>query len=101
MELPLEKASPWAGHLRERIGWLTPERMDKWWDISEDTDVEALASEISGLVAEKGAPYLLQYADKDSLIALWESGRSPGLTETQRLRYLEKFSGSEKSNGSC
>ncbi len=68
-----------------------PGRRDQWWEISEAVAVGALASEVSEVIATDGAPYVAHYLDVDELIALWESGKSPGLTETQRVRYLEKL----------
>jgi hypothetical protein len=43
-----------------------------------------------------GAPYVMRYLGADALVGLWRSGQSPGLTETQRLRYLEKL-GSQRA----
>jgi hypothetical protein len=86
----LERASGIHAHLRERIGMLMPEHRDKWWEITDATSIDMLAREIAELVATKGAPYLLRYIDGAELVSLWESGSSPGLTEKQRMRYLEK-----------
>lgn len=87
----LEKARSMGAHLRQRIGMLMPGRPDKWWEISEAAAVDALASEVSELIATEGAPYVARHLDVNELVALWESGKSPGLTETQRVRYLEKL----------
>ena len=87
----LEKARSMNAHLRQRIGMLMPGRPDKWWEISEASTVGILASEVSEVIATEGAPYVVRYLDVNELVALWESGRSPGLTETQRVRYLEKL----------
>jgi hypothetical protein len=86
--------SPECRCLGQRIGILMPGRPDKWWEISEATPVDALASEVSGVIATEGAPYVLRYLNANDLVALWESGKSPGLTETQRVRYLEKLKSS-------
>jgi len=87
----LEKARSTDAHLRQRIGMLMPGRPDQWWEISEAVAVGALASEVSEVIANVGAPYVAHYLDVDELIALWESGKSPGLTETQRVRCLEQL----------
>jgi hypothetical protein len=87
----LEKARSMGAHLRQRIGMLMPGRPDKWWEISEAVAVGALAAEVSEVIATKGAPYVTRYLDVNELVALWETGKSPGLTETQRVRYLEKL----------
>jgi hypothetical protein len=87
----LEKARCTNAHLRQRIGMLMPGRQDKWWEISESTAVDALTSEVSEVIASDGAPFVVRYLDVNELVALWASGKSPGLTETQRVRYLEKL----------
>jgi hypothetical protein len=88
-ETPLERVHSYEGQLVERIGWLLPNRGDKWWELTAATNVEAIATEVSRLIEEKAIPYLLPYLDIEALIALWESGEGPGLTDFQRLQYLE------------
>lgn len=77
-------------HVRQRVGMLLPDRPDKWWTIDPKADTTSLIEEISGLIEREAAPYLDRYLNDDALVALWESGQSPGLTETQRLRYLTR-----------
>jgi hypothetical protein len=89
---PLERARSFDAHLRQRIGMLLPGRPDKWWEITDATDADALAAEIGDLISNEGVPYVSRYLDVNEVIALWESGMSPGLTQTQRVKYLEKLS---------
>jgi|SRR5882762_3458305 len=93
----LDKARSLDAHLRQRIGMLLSSRPDKWWEVSAAIDVSALANEISSLIFNEAAPYIERYLDTGELIALWESGKSPGLTETQRVKYLEAFNSRHKS----
>lgn len=79
-------------HLRQRIGLLEPERRDRWWRITAETDADVLGAEVTGLVVERAVPYLEEHLPDDALIALWASGQSPGLTEMQRVRYLDTLS---------
>jgi hypothetical protein len=67
---------------------LLPGRPDKWWDVTENTDISALEIEISDLISKEAVPYIQRYLDTTEVIALWRSGKSPGLAETQRVRYL-------------
>jgi hypothetical protein len=87
----LEKIRSPEAHLRLRIGMLMPGRPDMWWEIKDAADVSELAEEISTLIATAGAPYVVRYLDRKELISLWESGQSPGLTESQRVRYLHRL----------
>lgn len=87
----LDKATSIDAHLRQRIGMLMPGQPDKWWEITETTDAETLAEEVSTLVSSEAVPFVRRYLDTSDLIALWRSGRSPGLTETQRVRNLERL----------
>lgn len=93
----LEKARSVDAHFRQRIGMLLPDRPDKWWEITETTDVNALATEVGNLISKEAAPYIQRYLDTNELIALWKSGKSPGLTETQRVKYLEMLDSKRKS----
>jgi len=95
-EPALEKAGAFSAHLRDRVGMFLPGRPDKWWEITEATDVGALATEVSSLVSLEGAPYILRYLDTNALIALWQSGQCPGLTDKARIMYLERLTKSRK-----
>ncbi|MPS29666.1 MAG: DUF4304 domain-containing protein [Alcaligenaceae bacterium] len=78
-------------HIRQRIGMLLPDRSDKWWTIEPRSDAGSLVEEISRLIERDVVPYLDRYLDDKALVALWESGQSPGLTEIQRLKYLTRL----------
>ena len=75
-------------HLRERIGFLLQPSSDHWWVLTAATDARVVANEVAASVVEAGLPYLNAYGTDESLLALWQSGRSPGLTERQRLRFM-------------
>lgn len=85
-----------GAHVRQRIGMLLPDRPDKWWTIDTKTDARSLIEEISSLIEREAAPYLEHYLNDDALVALWKSGQSPGLTETQRLRYLRDLTAAKE-----
>jgi hypothetical protein len=85
------KASAMDAHLRERLGFLLPDRIDKWWEITEQTNAIALADELSNALEKSALPYLNEYLDSRMLIALWESGKSPGLTAGQRAQFLDQL----------
>jgi hypothetical protein len=80
------KANIIDAHMRQRIGQFLPDRPDKWWEASADR--VPVAQEIVELLTRVGVPYVESYITTEALIALWESGQSPGLTEVQRGRYL-------------
>jgi hypothetical protein len=41
-----------------RIGFLMPEPHDHWWQVLDDTDTEALADEVIGVLEQYGVPAL-------------------------------------------
>jgi Domain of unknown function (DUF4304) len=90
-EPPMDKTRSFHGHLRMRIGSFLPIRQDKWWEITATTDTHALATEVSELIVREGAPYVLRFLDTKELVALWRSGKAPGLTKFQHNRYLERL----------
>ncbi len=94
--IQLENVQITDAHLRTRIGFLLPERRDKWWEITSTTDSHLLSREISDLVANIAVPYVKILLEPDAVRSLWESGQSPGLTEFQRVRFLRKLKNAVK-----
>ncbi len=93
--ITIKSAKEYDGHLRQRIGYLTSEAADKWWEINKATRVDVLSAEIASLVVSVAVPYLERYVRNKDLIALWSGGESPGLTDVLRLRYLARLKVSE------
>ena len=87
----IKKAAIEDAHLRTRLGALLEPVQDAWWEIDTTTDDRGLAMELSQLLARRAVPYLERYMHTAALIALWESGKSPGLTAMQRSRYLSEL----------
>ena len=85
----LDKGKSYDGHLRITIGELLPTPADLWWDITPGVEVEGLIDDILKMIREQAVPYLETYASDRDLLLLWTSGRSPGLTDGQRLRNLQ------------
>ncbi|MDD5139264.1 MAG: DUF4304 domain-containing protein [Verrucomicrobiales bacterium] len=78
-------------HVSQRIGFLLPEHQDKWWQINGSVSFESLSQEILELVSSKAVPYVSNFLNTNSIYSLWESGKSPGLTEFQRVQFLSKL----------
>lgn len=78
-------------HLRLRIGGLLQDRPDMWWDLTSDADSQRICLEVSDLLTASVLPYLAKFSTPESFLELWEKGESPGLTELQRVRYLEQL----------
>jgi hypothetical protein len=75
-------------HFRERIGYLLPQRQDHWWTLNRTTDLDALGDEIEGHVVRLAVPEIDRYISDEGLRDLWLTGRSPGLGDGERLRFL-------------
>jgi hypothetical protein len=78
-------------HLSERIGRFLPAPTDKWWELSASNDLESTIAEITQLLESGAVPHLQAHLTSNALVELWESGRSPGLTEGQRQRNLKEL----------
>jgi hypothetical protein len=89
--IDVEKLHVEHAQLRIRLGRLLDPPGDKWWELTSSTDGAALGGEIASLVVHRGLPYLERFGSYRALIALWESGQSPGLTEGERLEYLAQL----------
>jgi hypothetical protein len=90
--LPEDKLRKWRPReydcdWRERLGILLTGD-DTWWVIQPTTDVIDLARQILGTLRNRGIPEIKRYIRAEDLRDLWLSGRSPGLTNLQRLRKL-------------
>lgn len=86
----IKKAGSDHAHMRERLGFLLSDPHDKWWEINGSED-GAVIKEIVDLVTGKAVPFLEVHTSDTGLINLWKTGRSPGLTEGQRLRFLNQL----------
>jgi hypothetical protein len=80
-----QKPSIDACHWRERVGFLLPERQDKWWVIQASEPFDSLADELRVCLVYVAIPAIEQHLSDDQLSSEWLSGKSPGLTDIQRL----------------
>ncbi len=81
--------SVWDSHWRQRIGFLTKERFDKWWTITTFEEAEKYGEEISNLAREKAVPLLFSLDSTEKLIQLWEKNEGEEITEGRR-KFIEK-----------
>ena len=94
----LIKAGSKSAHLRNRIGYFLSEPHDKWWVLDASTDTSAVSLELSTLLERNVVPYLSQHVSDRDLVALWETGRSPGLTERQRVQHLRTLAAASQNS---
>lgn len=80
-----QKPSIEACHWRERVGFLFPEHQDKWWLVRGIEPLDSLENELKGCLVEVAIPELEQHLSDEQLSSEWSSGKSPGLTDIQRL----------------
>ncbi len=88
----VDKAIVATAHIRQRIGALLPTGQDVWWEVTDETDTAALAAEIASVIENQALPFIDAVSGDDHFVSLWQSGRSPGLTERQRERFLAALS---------
>lgn len=89
----ISRAKEYDGHLRERIGMLLPGGRDRWWAFSAGVDCAGVEAEVIDALVVRAVPFLAAHVRDEDLIALWKSGRAPGLTEMQRARFLAVLEG--------
>jgi hypothetical protein len=77
--------------IRERIGFLLPEREDTWWKVSKAVNVPKLSADFSRVVFEKAVPFIERYMKPENVLSDWERGISPGLTERETVEYLARL----------
>ena len=78
-------------HWSSRLGQLLPVATDQWWEASGAEDAQITGNAIGVALSRYGLPAFDAIPDTKALLALWQSGRSPGLTSTQRERYVRQL----------
>jgi hypothetical protein len=84
---PKERASVSGSHWSQRLGFLCPEHSDLWWGAASEKSMRQTALDIVDRVENYAIPALAALPNARSLLALWRSGVSPGLTKLQADRY--------------
>jgi Domain of unknown function (DUF4304) len=72
----------WGGRVSGKDG------VEIWWPVRADDDVEQVAARVTVLMEEEVLPVLEAKQREEDLIALWKTGRSPLLVDSQRLLFL-------------
>lgn len=76
--MPRDKPESCDCHYCERVGFLLPEKRDKWWSIDALTNTEDLADELFLIVRETVHPTLEEFVSDEALRDLWLSGQLRG-----------------------
>jgi hypothetical protein len=87
----LSKVGCGDAHLRWRIRDFLPSGREGLWEITNATNVDSLGRDVAGLIAEHVDPAIRPYLDTRCIIALWESGKSPGIADSRRIELLGKL----------
>ena len=84
-----ERPSVVTAHWRQRLGFLCPERKDMWWQTSPEHSAATVAKEVADRVQRYAIPVFASLANARALLAVWQSGTSPGLTKVQAGRFAQ------------
>ena len=82
------KPSILDAHWNERIGFLLPERLDKWREVKNQGEANQAGQDITQILNSQALPLLNSLSSTKNLVALWQTGRSPGLINFQREKFL-------------
>ena len=82
------KPSVWDCHWQQRIGFLLAAHRDTWWTIDATTPADAVGQEVARAIGDQAVPEIRKVLSDEALRDLWLAGKSPGLTDIQRLLYL-------------
>ena len=83
--LPIKHRRHWT----ERIGFFLDKPFDKWWTVESAEDAEKACGEIIEIMETKVLIEFDQLRTTTDLVNLWRNDKCPGLTEKQRLKYLQ------------
>jgi uncharacterized protein DUF4304 len=73
---------------KTRIGGLLPERRDKWWLVSNASQLREVITELRRICARVILPAFDSHQSDEQLRDLWLTGKSLGRTELERLVFL-------------
>jgi len=88
---PEKKPSIEDCHWRMRLGFLLPNNKDLWWIIRKGQSLDSLASELMTYIENLAIPMMMEHISDEKLLNEWLSGKSPGLTDIQRLINLSSL----------
>jgi hypothetical protein len=86
-----KKPTVWDSQWNERLGHLLPEKQDIWWTIDQGTNIAELGQYLSENITNYALPAIHTFIRDEALRDLWLSGKSPSLTNFQRLLYLARL----------
>jgi hypothetical protein len=92
-----EKPDILTSHWRMRIGQLMPDHLDYWWEMSSDEEAGVAALALGEALRNYVRPVFDELTTTAALEKLWRSGKSPGLTEVQRQRFMARLDSSRNS----
>lgn len=75
----------------QRLGFFLESPEDKWWSISNDSDLDAAHSEVINIINDYVMKKVYSVSSEEDLVSMWISGSSPGLTHVQRICSLMAF----------
>jgi Domain of unknown function (DUF4304) len=87
-----------AAHWRERIGFLSAEQVDLWWEVGELPRAKAVAVEVAHRVRRDALPRLQSVPNLSALVQLWLSGSSPGIPPKLRQDFLHRLGYGTRGN---
>jgi hypothetical protein len=93
------KPSVPRAHWRQRIGALSSEQQDLWWEVSNPEQAASAAQDIATRIERFVLPRLAVLPDLGALVRLWQSGQSPGLTAFQRNEFLARLGRMSSTSG--
>jgi hypothetical protein len=87
----LAKVPVQNAHLWIRLGDFLPDPRDHWWEVNSSSDIGPLEAELVAVLEPKVVPFLDAHLSDAALLELWKTGRSPGLTDGQRIRNITEL----------
>jgi hypothetical protein len=75
-------------HWKNRVGFLMPMNKDYWWEISENTSIRSLTTDIIQIIDNQVISEISNWSSDEKLEMNWLKGNAGGLTELQMFMYL-------------
>jgi len=78
-------------HWKARLGYLCPERTDRWWSAEDINAARVVGSELASLIEAHALPEFERFQNSRSLLEFWRSGKCMGITEFQRKTFIAEL----------
>jgi hypothetical protein len=93
--------SVWSAQWRARLGELSPDKREKWWQLHDLGSARGVANQIVTDLESFGLPALAEFASVSSLVSVLETGDGHGHTVAHQKKLATRIKNSMDTQLGC